>query len=202
MAELPKSLPSLRKRLDFSIQELTRWQKLARDHQFTDDIQQQIALFIVCHGAAQSCIDGDTIHALRLIERANQIVEVWRKTASGRGNERNLVHDHYAGIHDDTMNMFYASGAELIEDILDWQFTVASARAAQFSFRGESEGEVLEFHAEDAILLCQMQALCACCESIFPIYWEQKEVARLKILVARHEIEAWKALISAGTQQY
>src|SRR4029079_15555292 len=99
MAELPKQLPSLRKRLDFSIQEIIRWQELAKRHQFTNDIQQQIDLFLACHQAAQSCIDGDTIQAFRITEQAHQIADLWRVTPSRRGVERNLVQDRYAGIH-------------------------------------------------------------------------------------------------------
>jgi len=202
MAELPKQLPGLRKRLDFSIEELTDWRKLARKHQFTDDIQQQIGLFLSCYRSAQFCIDGDSLQANRLTEHALNVADLWFKTPSGRGTERNFVHDQYAGIHDDTMNAFFTTAAEIIEDVLDWEFTVASERAAQFGFRGQHEGEAPEFHAEDAILLCQMQALCACCESILAICLEQKEVARHKILVAYHEIAAWKALVLQGTQQY
>lgn len=202
MAELPKQLPGLRKRLGFSIEELTNWRKLARQYQFTDDIQQQIDLFLSCHHAAQFCVDGDLNQAYRATERALTVADLWRTTPSGRANDRNFVHDHYAGIQDDTMNQFYNIAAEIIEEILDWEFTVASDRAAQSGFGSDPANEEREFHAEDAILLCQMQALCACCESILPIYWEQKDVARHKMLVAHHEIAAWKALVVEGTQKY
>ncbi len=119
MAELPKQLPALRKRLGFSIEELTNWRKLAREHQFTDDIQQQIDLFLSCHHAAQFCMDGDSTQAYRATEQALTVADLWRTTPSGRANGRNVVHDHYAGIHDDTMNQFYHIAAEIIEDILD-----------------------------------------------------------------------------------
>jgi hypothetical protein len=122
MAELPKQLPALRKRLVSSIEELTDWRKLARKQQFTDDIQQQIDLFLFCHHAAQFCMDGDSTQAYRTTEQALTVADLWLATASGRTNDRNFVHDHYAGIHDDTMNQFYHIAAEIIEEILDWEF--------------------------------------------------------------------------------
>lgn len=201
MAELPKQLPGLRQKLTSTLDELVHWQKLAKQHQFTADVQYQIALLLACHQAAQQCADGDAVRALQATDRARQSADRWRVTPSERESPQNMLNDHYAGIHDDTLATFYATATEIIENVLDWIFTVASARAAQFRMY-DSGDEPAEFHAEDAILLCQMQALCACCEAILPIYLEHKEVAAAKVGVAQYEIAAWKALVLEGTQLY
>jgi hypothetical protein len=122
-------------------------------------------------------------------------------TPSGRESPQNMLDDQYAGIHDDTLATFYATATEIIENVLDWIFMVAAARTAQFLAYDRGD-EPAEFHAEDAILLCQMQALIACCEAILPIYLEYREVATAKVRVAQYEITAWKALLLEGTQRY
>ncbi|MCU0491242.1 MAG: hypothetical protein MUD01_06630, partial [Chloroflexaceae bacterium] len=63
-------------------------------------------------------------------------------------------------------------------------------------------GEDITFHAEDAILLCQMQSLRDCCEGVLTVCLEQKDVTYHKLLVLQHEIAAWKALVLEGTHRY
>jgi hypothetical protein len=201
VAELPKQLAALRRKLEASTREIIQWQKIAKKHRFTDDLQHQIALFLACHRAADDCAQGNAVRAFQTTEQAYQIADQWRKSPSGREDQRNMVHDHYGGIHDDTMNAFYATATEVVENILDWEFGVVSARTIQFS-GNDAVDEPAEFHDEDAILLCQMQAFRTCCESILPVYMEQKDVAYCKILVAHYEIAAWKGLIVEGTQRY
>ena len=57
---------------------------------------------------------------------------------------------------DDTLTGFLTTAAALVEDLLNWEFTVASARALLFAARQPEPGEDSTFHAEDTIRLCQM----------------------------------------------
>nr|MCU0494911.1 hypothetical protein [Chloroflexaceae bacterium] len=135
MAELPKQLPSLRSQIDFSVQTIVDWQKLAKKQHFTDDIQHQIALLLACHRVALMCIDGDAIKAFTLTKRALHIADLWRNAPSGRENPNNVVHDYYAGIASESFNGIALRAIAMVEDILDWEFTVASTRAIMFGAR-------------------------------------------------------------------
>jgi hypothetical protein len=197
MLEPPKSLPTLKRSLQVTLDQAQEWRQRVQQYKLTDDLSSMVDLLHACFLAAIACADDDAITAQNAIQHVLSLAEHWPTVVDGRSISTNFVRDLYGGIHDDELNAAYQSTISVLEDLKDWEYTAASVRAT-----GSMIDEYIGYHSEDAILLCRMQAIADCCEAVLPIYWEQKRVVQPKLQVAWHQIQAWKALLVAGTTKY
>lgn len=190
MLEAPKSLASLRCNLLSQIDFLNEWKQEFQSYPFADDIRLFVELLHLCHYTALACVDDDYRRATDFISRTVETAIDWKSSPSGRHDDKNYVHDYYGGTHDDNWNAVGEAAESLAEELSDWEFVAASARANH-----ELSGERFYFDPEATALLSRMRALRACAEVIIACAMEQKAVTQAKAYVAQYEIAAWEALL-------